>query len=487
MNQSIRDVLNSYANGTTVRSVVEQALGQIAAEDATYNAIRSLHDRDALLAEADQADARWQAGTARMLEGVPIILKDNISVRGELTGAASKVLDGYRAPYDATVTRKLREAGAIILGKGNMDEFAMGSSGENSAYGATKNAIDPSRVAGGSSSGPAVAVAKNWVPVSIGTDTGGSVRLPASFNGVVGFRPTYGRISRSGVIAMASSLDQISPFTNTVADAATMLEVLAGVDSLDQTTRPDFEPLDQLSETLGNVGSPRVASFDGPADLKGLDPQVRELIVEIRARFVESLAGSSLTSYEAIVGETAAKDFLDLTLDTYYILVPAEVSSNLARYDGLRYGPKLDAASLIERYVQSRSQGFGSESKRRTMLGTHVLSSGYADAYYKTALKARDYAQQEFAKVFESVDVLMGPTSPTTAFKLGEKTNDPLTMYLSDLYAIPSNIAGACSISVPCGAVDGLPVGMQLIAAPGNERRLLQVAHAFEQFMQRAV
>ncbi len=485
-------MLAAYQNGTAVAAVVADSLARIDAEDGELNAIRSLHDRPTLQAEAAAADERWEAirsgqATARPLEGVPIILKDNINVRGELTGAGSKILDGYRSPYDATVTRKLRAAGAIVLGKGNMDEFAMGSSGENSAYGATKNPVDPTRVAGGSSSGPAVAVAKDWVPVSIGTDTGGSVRLPASFCGLVGLRPTYGRISRSGVIAMASSLDQISPFTHTVADAASLLEVLAGVDPLDQTTEVWPDDLTGLTDSLADdLPNLRIAAFDGPANLEGIDLRVRDLIDDLRQRLVGALPNSTLTSFATIIGAAEANDFLDLTLDAYYIIVPAEVSSNLARYDGLRYGPASTASTLIERYLDTRSHGFGAEAKRRIMLGTHVLSSGYYDAYYKTALKARAYARAKFAEVFQTVDVLMGPTSPTTAFELGAKTSDPLAMYLSDLYAIPSNIAGACSITVPCGAVDGLPVGMQLIAAAGNERTLLKVAHAFEQLTKEA-
>lgn len=491
MKQTISQLMTDYRAGTSVRSVVEASLAAIDADrargDDGLNAIRSLHERAALLAEADRADERWatlRSGKteARPLEGVPIILKDNICVRGELTGAGSKILDGYRSPYDATVTDKLRAAGAIILGKGNMDEFAMGSSGENSGYGPTKNPIDPTRVPGGSSSGPAVAVAAGWVPVSIGTDTGGSVRQPASFCGLVGLRPTYGRVSRSGVIAMSSSLDQISPFAHSVADAAQLLEVLAGSDPLDQTTVQWPDSLSDLSTELPTptLSSLKVAAFDGPPNLEGLDPQVRSLIGQMRKQFVAGLPGTTLTSFEALVGDAAAKDFLDLTLDTYYIIMPAEVSSNLARYDGIRYGPKVQASGLLDQYLTSRSAGFGPEVKRRIMLGTHVLSSGYYDAYYKTALQARAYVEQEFAKVFQSVDILMGPTSPTTAFKLGEKIEDPLTMYLADLFTIPSNIGGLCSISVPCGEVNGLPVGMQLIAKAGDERKLLHAAHAFE-------
>jgi aspartyl-tRNA(Asn)/glutamyl-tRNA(Gln) amidotransferase subunit A len=387
------------------------------------------------------------------------------------------------------VTTKLRDGGAIILGKGNCDEFAMGSSGENSGYGPTKNSIDPTRVPGGSSSGPAVAVAAGWVPVSIGTDTGGSVRQPASFCGLVGLRPTYGRVSRSGVIAMSSSLDQISPFTNSVADAARMLEGLAGPDPLDQTTvqwRDDLVDLgaDIESKAADRLAGLRIASFDGPPELEGLDPVVKALIVDKRAAFVSAIQATPLTSFESIVGETVARNFLDLTLDAYYILMPAEVSSNLARYDGIRFGIHSQASTLLDQYLESRSAGFGPEAKRRIMLGTHVLSSGYYDAYYKTALQARAYIQQKFDEVFKQVDILMCPVAPTTAFKLGEKTENPLAMYLADIYSIPSNIGGLCAISVPGGDLAGLPVGMQLIAKGGDERRLLQVAAAFERFME---
>lgn len=530
MKPTIAQLIESYRAGTSVRSVVEASLAAIETDralgDASLNAIVSMHERDATFAEADLAEARWEkiradkrrgssstsqvsiarftseedenrgAPEPRLLEGVPIILKDNICVRGELTTAGSKILDGYRPPYAATVTQKLRAAGGIILGKGNCDEFAMGSSGENSGYGPTKNPIDPTRVPGGSSSGPAVSVAAGWVPTSIGTDTGGSVRQPASFCGLVGLRPTYGRISRLGVIAMSSSLDQISPFTNSVADAATMLEVLAGPDPLDQTTIIWSDDLTGLTKSLVNrhlrddtseVSSIRIASFDGPPNLEGLDPAVKALISDKRAAFASSIQAAKLTSFESIVGEEAARDFLDLTLSTYYILMPAEVSSNLARYDGIRFGKRQPATgnrreiqTLLDQYLQSRSDGFGPEAKRRIMLGTHVLSSGYYDAYYKTALRARAYIQKKFDEVFAHADILMCPVAPTTAFKLGEKTDNPLEMYLADIYSIPSNIGGLCSISVPCGTVDDLPVGMQLIAQGGDERKLLHVAHAFE-------
>ncbi len=488
--QTIEQLFETYRGGTKVRSVIEGSLKTINENDGELNVMRSMHDRTALIQEADAADERWAAirsGTAtpRLLEGVPIILKDNISVRGELTGAGSKILDGYRSPYSATVVDKLRAAGAIILGKGNMDEFAMGSSGENSGYGATKNPVDHTRVPGGSSSGSTAAVAAGWVPLAYGSDTGGSIREPASFCGVIGLKPSYGRVSRYGLLAMASSLDQIGPLTTSVADTARGFEAIAGRDPFDATSRSWSDDLVGLTQSITQLPEHlAIASFDGPATIEGIDLKIRSLITDRRTSFIDSIHGKPLTSFEAIVGEEAAANFLDLALDTYYILVPAEVSSNLARYDGIRFGIHPAADSLEDVYLNARSQGFGDEVKRRIMLGTHVLSSGYYDAYYKTALKARAYIQQEFAKVFRQVDVLMGPTAPTVAFKLGERTEDPIAMYLADLFTIPANIGGLCAISVPCGTVDGLPVGMQLIAKAGDERKLLQTAKEFESMIQ---
>ena len=531
MKPTITELIDSYQAGTTtVRSTIETSLDAIEADRAKgangLNVVVSLHDRTDLLIEADASDVRWEQirlkqSKSRPLEGVPIIVKDNICVRGELTTAGSKILAGYRAPYNATVTDKLRAAGAIILGKGNMDEFAMGSSGENSGYGPTKNPFDTSRVPGGSSSGSTASVAAGFVPVAIGSDTGGSIRQPASFCGVVGLKPSYGRVSRHGLLAMASSLDQIGPLTTSVADAARTLEVLAGTDPLDQTTvvwpddlvgladeltkispNPSLSkrgnlPLSQRAcpvlDTGGIEGDLRIATFDGPPGLEGLDPQVRSLVEVTREQFTTMLPTATITSFEAIVGQAAAAEFFDLALDTYYILVPAEVSSNLARYDGIRYASQKSKdtrqkiQTLLDQYLETRSAGFGAEAKRRIMLGTHVLSSGYFDAYYKTALKARAYVEQEFVKVFATADILMGPTSPTTAFKLDERIQDPLAMYLADLYTIPANIGGVCAISVPCGTVNGLPVGMQLIAKGGDERKLLHVAHAFEATVSRSV
>ncbi len=549
MKPTISQLLDDYRAGrTTVRAAVESSLAAIDADRAQgadgLNAVVSIHDRSDLLAQADAADERWEqiraartdrgssstsqvpppAGgahstseedenrgvvTARPLESVPVIVKDNICVRGELVTAASKILAGYRSAYSATVTTKLKNAGAIILGNGNMDEFAMGSSGEHSAYGPTKHPIDRSRVPGGSSSGPAASVAAGFVPLSFGSDTGGSIRVPASFCGLVGLKPTYGRVSRHGLLALASSLDQIGPFTHTVADAARAFEVIVGRDPMDQTTRTFGDDLTGLTETVVSRTSStsgeseptpeeipalrhlRIGSFDGPANLEGLDAGVRQLITNRREQFLSQLTIDDLVDFNQLVDTAAAAEFLDLALDVYYITLPAEVSSNLARYDGIRFGKRRTAngerpgaQTLLDQYLETRSAGFGAETKRRIMLGTYVLSSGYYDAYYKTALKARAYVEQVFERVFESVNILMGPSVATPAFKLGERIDDPLAMYLSDLYAIPANIGGLCAISVPCGTVSGLPVGMQLIAKGGDERRLLQVASAFERWNQ---
>ena len=484
--RAITDYVESFRGGASVCSVIEDTLANIEEKNVSLNAIISLHDRANLIVESEAADERWEQvrqGKAepRLLEGVPVILKDNIAVHGELTTAGSKILEGFRPAYDATIVQKLRAAGAIILGKANMDEFAMGSSTEHSAYGPTKNPHDESRVPGGSSGGSAAAVAAGFAPVAIGSDTGGSIRQPASFCGVVGFKPSYGRVSRYGLLAMASSLDQIGPFTNSVEDAARVTEALIGQDPLDATSRAWSDDLVGFSSDLSVGESVRIAAFDGPLDLTGIDPNVRNRISELRAGFADSL-NTTVGTFDEIIGANAANDFLDLALDTYYILVPAEVSSNLARFDGIRFGIHPESATLRDVYLSARSTGFGEEVKRRIMLGTHVLSSGYFDAYYKTALKARAYVTEEFNRAFSNADVLMGPTSPTVAFKLGERMDDPLAMYLADLYTIPANIGGLCAINVPCGTVDGMPVGMHIMAKAGNERKLLSVAKSFESF-----
>ena len=484
--RTISELFKEYKNGTSVSSVIEDTLANIEEKNGNLNAVISLHDRIDLIAEAEIADDKWEQirqGKAepRLLEGVPVMLKDNIAVRGELTTAGSKILNGFRPAYDATIVERLRAAGAIILGKANMDEFAMGSSTEHSAYGPTKNPRNTECVPGGSSGGSAATVAAGFAPVAIGSDTGGSIRQPASFCGVVGFKPSYGRVSRYGLLAMASSLDQIGPFTNSVEDAARVTEALAGRDPLDSTCRTWADDLADLNK-LKAPESVRIASFDGPQNLTGIDPNVRTKISELRSTFADSL-NSTVKTFDEFIGQDAADEFLDLALDAYYILVPAEVSSNLARFDGIRFGIHPDSITLKDVYLNARSTGFGEETKRRIMLGTHVLSSGYYDAYYKTALKARAYVTEEFDRVFESVDVLMGPTSPTVAFKLGERIDDPLAMYLADLYTIPANIGGLCAINVPCGTIDGLPIGMHLMAKAGNERKLLSIAKAFESFV----
>lgn len=449
-------------------------LDAIAAKDGALNAY--LHvDRDGALEAAKVADERRVAGQARgALDGIPISVKDVIVTEGLPTTAASKLLEGYLPPYDATVVAKLRDAGAVILGKTNCDAWAHGSSTENSAYGPSKNPWDTSRVPGGSSGGSAAAVAAGLGLASIGTDTGGSIRQPAALTGTTGFKPTYGRVSRYGLIAMASSLDCPGPFTRTVEDAAILMAAIAGRDPLDATSLPDAPSsvpvLDDVRPLAGKViGVPD--EFFG----EGLDPRVDQLVRD------------ALRVYERL-GATLKPISLPLTkygIAVYYIVMPAEVSSNLARFDGIRYGRRAaDATSLTEVYAKTRAQGFGTEAKRRIMMGTYVLSSGYYDAYYRRAMQVRRLLIDEVRDTFGQVDFIATPTTPTPAFKFGEKTNDPLQMYLSDVYTVTANLTGNPAISIPCGFVaeDGheLPVGLQLIGDITDDENVLRAAMAYQ-------
>jgi len=426
---------------------------------------------DKAIAAAQRVDAKIAAGeTIGLLEGIPIGIKDNLCTRGIPTTCGSRILEGFVPAYESTVTQKLQDAGAVMVGKTNLDEFAMGSSTENSGYQVTANPWDLSRVPGGSSGGSAAAVAAEECVVALGSDTGGSIRQPASLCGVVGMKPTYGLVSRFGLVAYASSLDQIGPFGRTVEDAAILLQAIAGYDAQDSTSlkveipdytqalKPDLKGLKVgvITETFG----------------EGLDEIVAERVREAIAQ---------LKSLGATVQEISCPRFR-YGLPTYYIIAPSEASANLARYDAVKYGIREEADSLIEMYTKTRAKGFGTEVKRRIMLGTYALSAGYYDAYYLKAQKVRTLIKQDFDQAFEKVDVLVCPTAPTTAFKAGEKTADPLSMYLSDLMTIPVNLAGLPSMSIPCG-FDGqnLPIGLQLIGNVLREDLLFRVGYVYEQ------
>jgi aspartyl-tRNA(Asn)/glutamyl-tRNA(Gln) amidotransferase subunit A len=431
------------------------------------------HDEADALAQAMAADARRAAGQARgPLDGIPIGCKDVIAVEGQPLTCSSRMLANFISPYDATVTRKLRDAGAVLWGRLNMDEFAMGSSTENSAFQPTANPWDLDRVPGGSSGGPAAAVAAGETPLALGSDTGGSIRQPASFCGVVGLKPTYGRVSRYGLVAFASSLDQIGPFARTVEDAALLLGAVAGHDPLDSTSYPapvpDYAAALRAPAGRWKLGVPR--EFFGA----GLDAEVGDA-VRAAVEFYRA-AGCEIR-------EVSLPLAADYAVAAYYIIATAECSSNLARYDGVRYGHRAAAAAdAVDLYFQSRAEGFGAEVKRRVILGTYVLSSGYYDAYYLRAQKVRTLIRDEFLRAFREVDALLAPVAPTAAFRRGEKSADPLAMYLSDIYTISVNLAGLPGISVPCGFTRaGLPVGLQIIGQPFQEAGLLAIAHAYEQ------
>ncbi|HSS12129.1 MAG TPA: Asp-tRNA(Asn)/Glu-tRNA(Gln) amidotransferase subunit GatA, partial [Acidimicrobiales bacterium] len=404
------------------------------------------------------------------LAGVPIALKDNLCTRGVPTTCSSKILQGWLPPYDATVVRRLADAGAVAIGKTNMDEFAMGSSTENSAFGPTRNPLDPSRVPGGSSGGSAAAVAAGFAPLALGSDTGGSIRQPAALCGVVGMKPTYGLVSRYGLIAFASSLDQIGPFATTVADAALLFDVIAGHDPCDSTSLPGQVPAASAKLDAG-VDGLRVGLF---AELTNAEGIAGDVVGRARE------AADSLSDAGAKVEEVSVPAAI-YGLTAYYLIAPAEASSNLARYDGVRYGLRQPADDITTMYGLTRAAGFGAEVKRRIMLGTYALSAGYYDAYYGKAQQVRTLIIRDFDAAYESFDVLLGPTSPTTAFELGAKTADPLAMYLSDVCTIPSNLAGHPAMTVPFGTgTDGLPIGVQVLAPALGETVMFQVAAVLE-------
>ena len=443
-------------------------LERIARHNEALNAFLTVTEESAL-AEARRADATLQAGGGGPLTGVPIAHKDIFCTDGIRTTCGSRILDNFVAPYDATVAERLKTAGAVLLGKTNMDEFAMGSSNETSYYGPVRNPWDVTRVPGGSSGGSAAAVAARLVPVATGTDTGGSIRQPAALTGITGLKPTYGRVSRYGMIAFASSLDQAGVLTRSAADAAVVLAAMAGFDPRDSTSVdepvPDYAA--QLDKPLKGLKIGLLREFFD----EGLDREVAKLIHAA----LEVLRAQGATTREVSLPH------LPLSVPTYYVVAPAECSSNLSRFDGVRFGHRCEKPrDLLDLYKRSRGEGFGAEVKRRIMTGTYVLSAGYYDAYYLKAQKVRQLISEDFRRAFQEIDVLIGPTSPTPAFALGAKVDDPITMYLNDIYTIGANLAGLPAISVPCGFVGVLPVGLQIIGPVFSEARLLNAAHRYQ-------
>ena len=456
----------------SARSVVDEHLETIRSGEPEIHAF-NLVLADEALAAADEVDRRVAAGEdPGPLAGGPGALKDNLCTRGVPTTCSSRILEGWLPPYDATVVERLAAAGAVVVGKTNLDEFAMGSSTENSAFGVTRNPLDLTRVPGGSSGGSAAAVAAGFAPLALGSDTGGSIRQPAALCGVVGVKPTYGAVSRYGLVAFASSLDQIGPFARTVSDAALLLEAIGGHDPRDSTSIP--EPAASLTEVLDRgveglrIGVIEELSGDG---LEGIADDVRSRLGE---------AASALDAAGATV-ETTSVPSTVYGLSAYYVIAPAEASSNLARYDGVRYGLRVDAPNAGDMNTATRTAGFGDEVKRRIMLGTYALSAGYYDAYYGKSQKVRTLIVQDFARAYEEFDLLLCPTAPTTAFPIGEKTADPMTMYLNDVCTIPSNLAGHPAMSVPFGVGDdGMPVGVQILAPAMGEPTMFQAAAVLE-------
>jgi aspartyl-tRNA(Asn)/glutamyl-tRNA(Gln) amidotransferase subunit A len=453
--------------------IVQACLDQIHRVDHQIHAFLSHDDVDAL-AQADAADkllANKADAAGKPLLGVPIAVKDVLAVKGQPLNCGSRILGKFISPYDATAIQKLKTAGAIIFGRLNMDEFAMGSSTENSAFGVTHNPWDTTRIPGGSSGGSAAAVAADECIASLGTDTGGSIRQPAALCGVVGMKPSYGRISRYGLVAFASSLDQIGPFTKNVRDTAMLLEAMSGLDPLDSTSMP--QPVPRYASGL--EGGIKGLKLGLPKEymIGGMDPEVKQA-VDAAVKQLEKLGAEIV---EVSLPHT------DYAVATYYIIATAEASANLARFDGVRYCARVDGKDPVEMYGKTRGAGFGAEVKRRIILGTYVLSSGYYDAYYLRAQKVRTLIRNDFLKAFEKVDAIVTPTTPTAAFKIGEKSDDPLQMYLSDIFTISCNPAGICGLSLPCGFTKSprLPIGLQLLGKPFGEETILKIAHTYEQ------
>ncbi|SIT02735.1 Asp-tRNA(Asn)/Glu-tRNA(Gln) amidotransferase subunit GatA [Neptunomonas antarctica] len=470
LNKTLAELAKGLEQGEFSSVELTQAyLERIKNEDSKYNSFITVTEELALQ-QATAADTSRAAGNATAMTGLPIAHKDIFCTEGVRTSAGSKMLDNFISPYDATVVRKFNAAGTVTLGKTNMDEFAMGSSNESSFYGPTRNPWDTDRVPGGSSGGSAAAIAAGLTPAATGTDTGGSIRQPAAFCNLTGLKPTYGRVSRYGMIAYASSLDQGGPMAHTAEDAAMMMNVMAGTDPLDSTSAernvPDYTANLDAPLTGLKIGLPK--EFFSAR----LDPAMATLI-QTAVKEYEALGA---TIKEVSLPNTA------LSVPAYYIIAPAEASSNLSRFDGVRYGYRCeDPKDLEDMYKRTRGEGFGSEVKRRIMVGTYALSEGFYDAYYKKAQQIRRLIQQDFIRVLSEVDVIMGPTTPTPAFKLGEKTSDPVDMYMEDIFTLSLNLAGLPGMSIPCGMTNGLPVGLQIIGNYFAEEKLLNVAHKFQQ------
>lgn len=461
--KTISEIKNAYKDkAVTVRQVVDMTLLNISKTNSDINAVLGLYSDEYIQSQIDKAEEMLANGSASDMTGVPIVLKDNLCVLGQRAGAASKILDNYIATYDAAVVEKLKEAGAILIGRANMDEFAMGGSTENSAYGVTRNPIDRERVAGGSSGGSAASVAAGYVPVALGSDTGGSIRQPASLCGIWGLKPTYGSVSRHGLMAMGSSLDVIGTFANSVEDLETVFSTIKGKDARDATSHDNVK----FKEGNGKViGVPR--SF---VDQDGVNSEVRE-------SFYKSLEDLKLEGYT--IKDIEIKN-LDLSLAVYYILMTAEVSSNMGRYDGVRFGEHTAGESVNDSITRTRSDYLGDEVRRRIMLGTYVLSAGYYDAYYNKGIATRNALQDEFKKVFQEVDYIATPTSPITAWKIGEKS-DPLSMYLADIFTVSANIVGVPAMSAPTDKDSaGLPIGIQFMCSWGREDALFDIGKDIE-------
>ncbi len=454
----------------TSREVTESVINRIDSVEGKVNSYITV-TRELAMEQAKEADKNISQGKLHALTGIPLAIKDILCMQGLKTTCGSGILKDFIAPYDATVIKKLKEKGAVFVGRTNMDEFAMGSSTETSYFGSTRNPWDLERIPGGSSGGSAAAVAADECIGALGTDTGGSIRQPASCCGLVGLKPTYGRVSRFGLVAFASSLDQIGPMTKDVRDAAILMNEICGYDPLDSTSVnidvPDY------TKILGKDVKGMCAGIPREYFIEGLDKEVEAAFKET----VKSLEALGITIKEISLPHT------EYAVAVYYLIAPAEASSNLARYDGVRYGHRTQKCEgLLDMYVNSRSEGFGTEVKRRIMLGTYALSAGYYDAYYKKASQVRTLIRNDFQKAFGECAVIITPTYPTPAFKIGEKVNDPLKMYLSDIFTIPANLSGIAGISIPCGfSSQGLPIGLQILADFFQEEKLLQVAHAYEQ------
>jgi len=459
------------AGDCTSVDIVNDVLASIDSTDGKVGAYLTI-DRDSALKQARAADAARAEGATSPLLGIPLAIKDLLNVKGQPCTCSSKILEGYIAPYDATVIAKLREAGAVLLGRVNMDEFAMGSSTENAALGKTSNPWNTDHVPGGSSGGSAACVAADEAIASLGSDTGGSIRQPAAFCGCVGVKPTYGRVSRYGLTAFASSLDQIGPLTKTVKDSAILLETLCGHDKLDSSSIEMEVP--RFGKNLAGDTSLAGMKLGLPKEyfVEGMDPEVEKAVRDA----VEHCKGLGAEIIDVSLPHSK------YAIAVYYIIATAEASANLARFDGIRYGLRIDGKDPIELYGKTRSAGFGAEVKRRIILGTYVLSSGYYDAYYKRAQKVRTLIRNDFTEAFKQCDAILAPVTPTPAYKLGEKTDDPLKMYLDDILTTPVNLAGNCALSLPCGFSSlGLPIGLQIIGDSFAEETILKVGHAYEQ------